>query len=304
MSHDLEGPGLTRGMTRLAAAAALSAVLLYVGGCAGGSAAADAPSQGYMESYRKGEYAQAYREAAREALSGSSSNSEQAALIAGQAAHAMGNYSDAARWLRPLRESTNKQIAGQASATLGLIAQQNGDQQQAADLLSEAGDKLTLDAAAKSQLFAGDSLYYLGKRDDARAMWEKAKGNAKYDAALAASIESRLAGGSVPHLTVKPTSGSFRPMANGTNATPKGQGPFTLQAGAFSTLERAVKAAKSITPRATKAGYEAPRVVNAIDSKGRRIYAVRFGRFPTKAAAESARNSFGSDVIATVASGE
>lgn len=273
---------------QLAVAAGL---VLCVGGCNSGTRT----SKAYIDSYSKGEYADAYREGAKAAMDSEGKDHDKAALIAGQAAHAQGNFSDAQRWLRPLLDSQDQQIAGQAAATLGLIAQQSGDEQQAADLLRTAGDKLTLDAGAKSQLFAGDSLSRLGKKNEAQEAWEKAQGQAKYDLELQATIAARLAGGPVPPVTPRPG----MPKAAATASEPIKTGNFTLQSGVFSTLSRAVRAADEITPQARKAGYEAPRVVNTIDSKGRHLYAVRFGKFPNKSVADSARSKFGSSVIAT-----
>ena len=271
----------------------IAGLVLCVGGC--NNASKTAASKGYIESYTKGEYADAYRESAKAAMDSDGKDRDKAALIAGQAAHAQGNYGDAQRWLRPLLESPDKQIAGQSAATLGLIAQQSGDQQQAADLLLNAGDKLTLDASAKSLLFAGDSLARLGKKEEATAAWETAQGKTKYDTELQGIITARLAGGAVPAIVAK---ASNKPTAVGVLETGKA-GQFTLQSGVFSTLSRAVRAADEITPQARKAGFEAPRVVNTIDSKGRHLYAVRFGKFPTKSSADFARSKFGSQVIAT-----
>ncbi len=272
---------------------AIAGLVLCLGGCNSSSKTANA-SKDYIASYTKGEYADAYRESAKAAMDSENSDRDRAALIAGQAAHAQGNYSDSQRWLRPLLDSESKQIAGQSAATLGLIAQQSGDQQQAADLLRNAGDKLTLDASAKSLLFAGDSLSRLGKKDEAKAAWETAQEKAKYDAELQATITARLAGGPVPPVAAK---GSNKPTIGISESGKVGQ--FTLQSGVFSTLSRAVRAADEITPKARKAGFEAPRVVNTIDSKGRQLYAVRFGKFPTKSSADFARSQFGSQVIAT-----
>lgn len=279
---------------RLAIVAGPAAFLvLCVGGCSSSSRSSDTP-KAYIASYAKGEYADAYRESAKAAMDSENSDRDKAALIAGQAAHAQGNYSDSQRWLRPLLDSESKQIAGQSAATLGLIAQQNGDQQQAADLLRTAGDKLTLDASAKSLLFAGDSLSRLGKNDEAKAAWESAQGKAKYDEELQAKIGRRLAGGPVPAVVAK----SANKPSIGISESGKAA-QFTLQSGVFSTLSRAVRAADEITPKARKAGFEAPRVVNTTDSKGRALYAVRFGKFPTKSSADFARSQFGSQVIAT-----
>ena len=272
----------------------VAGLILCVGGCNSASKTGSL-TPNYIKSYSQGDYAIAYGEGAKAAMNENGKDHDQAALITGQAAHALGNFGDAQRWLRPLLDSSNEQIAGQAAATLGLIAQQSGDQQQAADLLLSAGDKLTVDAAAKSQLFAGDSLSRLGKKDEAQAAWEKAQGNAKYDTELQAIIAARLAGGAVPAITSTARTGTPKPAVTEAPKTAN----FTLQSGVFSTLSRAVRAADEITPQARKAGYEAPRVVNTIDSKGRHLYAVRFGKFPSKTLADSARSKFGSMVIAT-----
>jgi tetratricopeptide (TPR) repeat protein len=276
---------------------------LCLGGCSNQkTATTEASRSRYLALYTRGEYAEAYREASKVAIGNTTAGEfEQAALVAGESAHAMKRYEDAQRWLNQVKESPSRQVSGHALATLGLIEQQFGRETKAAELLSEAGTKLGSDDAARAYLFAGDSYARLGRKSDATEVWGKARSLVKYDNNLRATIGGRLAGGQVPQGVNGPVT---TVTGSGTGVTGKPAGGWTLQAGAFSTLARAVDRSKQIAAAAAKGGLPAPRAVMTRDKAGKVIYAVRIGNYPSKQAAEAVKGRIAVETYVTEATGE
>lgn len=261
------------------AAAALLLVTLAVAGCSSsGKQTQGDPT--YIQDYQSKRYTQAYdgSKAAVPNLRGAAK--EQALLIQGESAHAINRNSEAKLLLRPLADtSQDPRTSGQAAATLGLIYQEEGDFDDGAKYLSLASDKLDGDASARSALYAGDCLKSLGRTDEARSMYEKAQQSVRTDNSLRGMIADRL----------KPSSAS------------PGVGKFTLQAGAFSTQQRAQAQADRLRQSASNAGLGSPRVVQT-SSKGKTLYTVRVGRFTSRDDAVKAAKTMG--VEAMVATGE
>lgn len=279
---------------------------LVLGGCASQkTTTADPGRSTYLSLYNRGEYAEAYKEASKVAISNTTAGEfEQAALIAGESAHALKRYEDAQRWLNQVKDSPSRQVSGHAMATLGLIDQQYGREASAAELLSGAAGKLGSDDAARAFLFAGDSYARLGQKDNATEVWEKARLLVKYDSNLRTTIGARLAGGQVPNGTggaVTTVTGSGAGVIKVPNG---GSGNWTLQVGAFSTLSRAVDRSKQISAAASKAGLAAPRAVMTRDKAGKVIYAVRIGKYPSKQAAEAVKGRIAVETFVTEATGE
>lgn len=283
----------------------LMLMALCLGGCSNQKASGtDSSRSRYLSLYNRGEYAEAYREASKVAISNTTAGEfEQAALIAGESAHALKRYEDAQRWLNQVKDSPNRQLSGHALATLGLIEQQFGRETKAAELLSQAGTKLGSDDAARAYLFAGDSYSRLGRKSDADEAWGKARSLVKYDNALRANIVGRLGGGQVPQGVNGPVT-TVAGSGSGGRGAGQSAGGWTLQVGAFSTLSRAVDRSKQISPAAAKAGLAAPRAVMTRDKTGKVIYAVRIGNYPSKQAAEAAKGRIPVETFVTEATGE
>lgn len=285
----------------------LFALSMTLGGCASQKTTArpETSRNLYLTLYKRGEYAEAYKEASKIAISNTTAGEfEQAALIAGESAHALKRYEDAQRWLNQVKDSPSRQVSGHALATLGLIDQEYGREASAAELLSRGGAKLGSDDAARAYLFAGDSYARLGQKESATEVWEKARLLVKYDSNLRTTIGARLAGGQVPNGTsgaVTTVTGS----GTGTGRKPAaGAGGWTLQAGAFSTLSRAVDRSKQLAPVTAKAGLAAPRAVMIRDKAGKVMYAVRIGNYPSKQAADAAKGRIPVETYVTEATGE
>ncbi len=248
--------------TRAARLAPLLLLLAFglAGGCRSGARGEGGPTQPAARSsngsaasdYEAGLYASAFTKATREAEDSSGSRRERAALIAGMSAHALDRNDEAERWVGPLTASQDREIAGRASATLGLIEQKRGRHARAVQLLQDAAGKLSGDEAARAR--------------------------------AAAAISSRaMEGGSVASLP---------------SATPRGSlGPYTLQLGAFSNRGNADGMARTAGDAARRAGLGEPQVTIDQDSKGRSLWVVRVGSFPSRAAAMRGQRSFPKAVV-------
>lgn len=285
----------TRTFERAALAAWAIGLAFFLAGCASGGVKKDA-DQGppYDQLYSSGKYAEAYDEASKVAGSLSGKDKQHAALVAGLSAHALNRNPEAEKWLRPLASSSDPQVAGESMATLGLILQEQSHHAQAAEMLSNASNKLTGDQGARAALYAGDSYRALGKREDANRMYELAKSKAERDNALKVMIGDRLAGVPPPQKTVK-VAGASSGRSAAPNAAPQPQqrpqmrgGAFTVQVGAFSSPSVATKEAAKFKQWGT------PQIAPVANKNGQTLYAVRIGSFATKSDAENFRKQIGS----------
>ena len=238
----------------------------------------------YKELYSQHRYADAYKAALEAQTSGSSVQKEQAALIAGLSAAALGKNDEAEKILTPLLKSGDQTVSGKAAAQLGLIAYGADRHAEAATLLTEASNKLTGDEAARASLYAGDALRAQGRTSEARASYERAQTQVQGDSTLKVLISDRLA------------------AVSGTQAT--GSGQFTVQLGAFSSWQRAQVQADRYRARAQAAGLASPRIVQTANQQGVKVYAVRVGRFANRSAAETVQRNLGAEAKITTATNE
>lgn len=233
----------------------------------------------YAELYEAGRWAEAQTAAAARAKDlARGPEREQAMLIAGLSAHALGRDSEAEPWLKPLLESSNAAVAGRAGLTLGLIAQRAGADAQAVRYLSDASEKLAGDESARALLYLGDSYDRLKDRSKARDAWTLALSRAKSDQALRADIGARLS---------KRDSG---PALS--------RGGLSLQMGAFSSHQRAQGMADRLRSRTASLGMAEPRVIETT-SKGKQIFVVQIGRFATRPEADRAKGTLGEPAFVT-----
>ena len=85
---------------------------------------------------------------------------------------------------------------------------------------------------------------------------------------------------------------------------PAGAG-FVLQVGAFRDRDRARRAAGDAAVLTRRHGHGPVRIVPSAEARGRPLYLVQFGRFPTRSAAANARAQLGRlQYIVVRASGE
>ncbi|MBX3381038.1 MAG: SPOR domain-containing protein [Phycisphaeraceae bacterium] len=266
---------------RLALAGLLVASAMVQTAC---SSSQKAPQADYRDLYSQHHYAEAYQAALQAQTEGSSVQKEQAALIAGLSAAALGKNDEAEKILTPLLKSGDQTVSGKAAAQLGLIAYGQDRHAEASALLTEAATKLTGDEAARASLYAGDALRAQGRTSEARASYERAQSQVQDDSTLKVLISDRLA------------------AVSGTQ--PTGTGQFTVQLGAFSSFQRAQVQADRYRTRAQSAGHTTPRIVQTANAKGVKVYAVRVGRFTKRSDAEAVRKGLGSEAQITTASNE
>ena len=255
------------GFAQACLGATLSAMLI-ASGCQsnGGSTASESDA---VTAYESGNYSVAYDEAVRDYRTSSGWDRDQAALLAGLAAYAKKDYTEARRWLEPLKSHRSREISGRAYATLGLIDVAENDHANAAPALAAAGRRLTADEAARSYLYAGDSYSELGRSQTADVYYRLAASKA-IDRSLRNTIDSRIS-----------------------------QRGFTIQIGAFSEIENARRAAMNVAPMASRIGLSEPEIVPGEDASGRSLYRVHVGQFETERDAKSARVRLGAQGVVT-----
>jgi len=244
---------------------ALGLALGALGACAGGSAPG---AQGRaLDLYESGDRAGALR--AARAVHGRSRGEDRsrAALVAGMSAYELGHLDVSLTWLLPLVDEGNPEIAGRASATLGLVSAARGDHAGAAIRFTNAGRLLSGEEAAQANFFAGECYSMLGRTDAARRAYMMAQGGSR-DRTPREQLEHRL--------------------------SPRS---FTVQLGAFSSYTRASSAASEARSRAVRLGLGMPRVVPSEAVTSQMLYLVHVGRFDSEAEAQSARVKMGSEAV-------
>lgn len=236
----------------------LAGVMLAAAGCAALTGCkARQPELTYMQAYEQKLYSEALTKAAPVAESKTAPGAERAALVAGMSAQALGQTQDATRYLTPLKASTNKEIAGRARTSLGLLAASKGDNQQASVLLSTGAEQLDGDDAARAKMHAGAAMEKIGLQEMAMRQYQAGVNEAD-DPALRAMLRDRT----------KPA-------------------PFYVQAGAYSTKAQADAEVKRIARSVIRAGQPTPKVVAVTSSTGKRLYSVQIGPYRDAAAARS-----------------
>lgn len=253
-------PTVVRMMCRLL----FAAIVALATGCAG------AGRPGFVRDYEAGRHAAAYREASVTANESTGRSREEAALIAGLSAHALGDSAAAMEWLSPLRGSADRSVSGRALAGLGLIAAERGEHERAAAMLTEASIKLTGDDAARASFHAGESFSELGRRDAAEREYRRAHMLAR-DLRLMSILEDRING-----LT------------------------YTIQLGAFTSRRNADLARRDAAATAAGLGLGSPRIVVSTRD-GRTLYLVQVGQFRSEQEAADVRRRLGVDAIVAVA---
>ncbi len=245
-------------------AAVLLVFGLVLGGCAstGGQRHATA-----LAAFNAGDFAEAQRMASADAERSSGRKRDEAALIAGMSARALKRDSDAENWLRPLTTSRHADIAGTASAELGLLLADSGRHQEAIDLLETSARRLGGDEAARALFQAGESYNAMGRPELAKIAWRRALRDVK-DPMLRGTIESRLS-----------------------------LGGYTVQLGAFADRANASKTAESARSMTQRLNIDPPRIVERTAPNGRRLFVVQVGVFPSKQEAEAAKSRLGTQAV-------
>ena len=120
--------------------------------------------------YQQGRYSSAYQNAGT-IYNDHHNNSpirDQAAYFAGLSAYHLNKYNEADRYLQPLRTNSDRTIAGNASATLGLIAREQNHPAEAILLFKAAYQKLTAQDRAEAAYQTGLAYRELNQTAQAR----------------------------------------------------------------------------------------------------------------------------------------
>lgn len=242
-------------------------IALSIAGCAGSR------NPSFVRDYNAGRFAAAQRDATAAASVSTGAAREEAALIAGLAAHALDDSRSASQWLMPLVSSRDRAISGRAGAALGLILHEQGDEERAASLLSEAALKLTGEDAAQAAFHAGESFNALDRPDLARQQYQAAFALTKTDH-LRRALTERL-----------------------------NNQRYTIQLGAFSNRRNADRAAREYAAVTSGLGIGAPRVLPTTQ-RGRRLFLVQVGEFHSQAEADEARQRLGVTALVAVTSND
>lgn len=258
---------LVRARKMAIALSGMALIGMAMGGCQN---AGSRSTERAMSLYGEGQYAEAYREAGRAHLA-SHERDERAALVAGLSANEMGYDSSARNWLKPLTLSDNREIAGRASAALGLQSVKHDDFSTAAIEFTRAGRLLRGEEAAQANFFAGESHRQLGHNASARLMYRLARGGAA-SGANEQRVIARL-----------------------------GPSDFTVQLGAFREHDNASQIARSNSARASRLGLGEPQIVTSTDLASGVLYLVHLGRFTTEREADVARVRMGTEAVVVAA---
>jgi tetratricopeptide (TPR) repeat protein len=266
-------PALARPLALARFLAIVSLIVAGMVGCASGSGSGTETRPPSAVAYDRGAYAEALSAATQEHRKTSGTKKEAAALTAGLASHALGDDAEAERWLTPLVDSSDRQIAARASAALGLIRADAGDHDRAIVLLTDAARVLPGNSGARAEFYAGESFAALGRTEAARARYRLAKAKA-VDPQLKRIIDERLAGGG-----------------------------YTIQLGAFKSDANARKLVNEASAKSTAAGLGTPRVVAKTRPGAPTLYSVVVGSFASREEAQRALLRIGMPGIVTMATG-
>ncbi len=264
---------LVQRSTALVAAALISFAPL---GCRAGGAGSG--ERDYVRAYDAGRYNEAFDLASKAANRGSGFSRDQAALVAGLSAQALGRADDASKYLTPLVSNPDQKTSGEAAAALGLIAAERGKHADAAEMLATAGRKLNGDHAARAFMYAGDSYKTLGQSEEARGMWSMAQTKVKDDRGLRVMIGDRL------------NSTNIAPPAPPIKVNPNqpASARFCVQVGAFSSFTNAQKQLGRFR------AYGTPRV-EEVSRGGKTLFVVRVGNYADRAEADRVAKNIGKE---------
>lgn len=260
-------------MARMRRSGRVSMVMILLGmvvgfaGCAGGGSA-QADANGYVAQFARGDYAEAKSTALAHAQGASGVERDRANLIAGLSAAQLGQNSEAQRLLSPLTTNPDREIAGRATAGMGLVARNQGDRAKGAGLMAEGAAMLSGDPAAKAYMAAGDAYAELGAKDQAMVQYNAALG-AVQAVDLRSTIQQRLEGKR-----------------------------YTVQLGAFTSRSNADKRAGEVRSRSVQLGLGAPKIQQG-SIRGKTSYLVQVGDFASKTEAKTAMLKLGGNAVVT-----
>lgn len=215
-----------------------------------------------QSAYAAGDYATAYREAALVAndTRAPQAHREEAAYLAGVSAYNTDRFYEAQRYFEQAARSRDANLAGDASAMLGLVHARLGRHALAARTLLEAAPKLQGQDRANAYFYAGIAQQRLGLFPESRTSLSLARSSSN-DAAFRQRASEQM-----------------------------GVTGYTLQVGAFSKEDNARRTAATMAEQARDKQLGVPRVVPATGPDGSSLYLVQIGQFYSWPTAMAARN--------------
>lgn len=248
-------------------------VLFLATGCATNRNRSDRALDDSVAEYEAGRYATAHNRATDVMRTSTGKTRDEAAYLAGLTAYRMGDLGTAEHALLEAAQSPDATTAANARATLGLVRLDQDRPDEAAELFTLAASGLTGDDNTRAAQYASTA-------SSRATQVPTATGKLAYPDGYAPDAPATSAG-------------VFANQAPTYAAPPARAQAFALQVGAFATKERADWAASEILPKLERARLGSPRILPRTDRNGRRLFAVQFGRFASRAQAASVRARYG-----------
>jgi cell division septation protein DedD len=241
-------------------------VCLSAAGCK--SAQHNGTLQTAVDDYNAQRYTQAHELAIEIEGQAKAGQREDAAYLAGLSAYQLRQTDEAERQLLIAAGSTNAQTSAKAKAMLGQVRLDQRRPREAAALLTETAQALDGEDARKAAYNAGVAYQQVGDSASSKKWLAMAGGATDQPVPMSSSSQVSAIG---------PTTGAS----------------FALQVGAFREKNRAKRAADDAAKLAQRDGLGQVRIVPQRDVRGKPLYLVQFGSFPTRGAAAAARAKLG-----------
>lgn len=216
------------------------------------------------------DYAKAYRLGTSNASQNDGAGARQAAYMAGMSAYKLGRNNEAIQSLTQAARSSDKSMAGDSQATIGLIYASQNNHRPAAKHFLLAANLLTDQPKANAYFYAAVSQQKIGRWSDARAHLSLAR-NASDDQTFKSQVDDQFA-------------------VTG----------YSLQVGAYSDVANAQKAAENWARKIQEFRIGQPRLVPQTTADGTAVTAVQFGQFSSYATALMARQDLADKTIIVV----
>lgn len=217
-------------------------------------------------------------------LTGCSSTGSKQALSAAVSDYNAMNYSSAQRRASLVAKKSNGTLKDQAAYLSGLSAYKLGDLVEAELQLSKAVRSKDQTTAARAKAVLGLIRVDQDRPEDAAGLLSEAsismQGEDSRQAAYQAALAHEEAGYKEPGLAIGPS--ASRRTAQSWSQAVAGRKAFTLQFGAFHELKRAKAAARKIAELAQTNDLGRVRIVKNLDDRGKTLFLVQVGRFPSR----------------------
>lgn len=219
--------------------------------------------------YQAQDYNRAYRLGSI-AADGRGVAADQAAYMAGMSAYKLGQTTLAINHLTQASRSSDKAMAGDALATIGLLYAQQNQHLRAAQAFLGAASRLTGQAKANALFYAAVSEQKQGRWADARSHLSLARVESS-DADFKRQVDDQFA-------------------VTG----------YSLQVGAYANNVNAERAAGRWADRVRGMRVGQPRLVPQVTADGQNVVAVQIGQFSSYTTALMARSDLGEQEIIVV----